>query len=128
MRPFLPAVALVALSFAMPVQAQDLEVGDAGAERDVQLVEWDGDFELLKTSRRLRVWRSHLAYRMEVDAEGQAIGCTIFNEFRRTYVNQKLCDVLTEHHTFAPARDASGTPVAGDYVAKISYMDLRERQ
>lgn len=94
----------------------------------VRLVEWDGDFELLKTSRRLRIWRSHLAYRMTVDAQGNATGCEITDSFRRSYVSETLCEILMEHHTFEPAHDESGAPVEGAYTARLSYMEMRERQ
>ncbi len=144
---FVPAALIAAMAFAPAAMAQDGHAGmdekmhseavgddlgdgaDAqqGQANEVRLVSWDGDFELLKTSRRLRVWRSHLAYQLEVDAEGKATDCKVFNEFRRTYVNEKLCEVLVNHHAFEPAHDASGQPVPSEYTARISYMDLRER-
>jgi len=135
------SIAVVALVSATPVLAQEAgdesvaanqmtASGDAaiGEVSPVQLVSWDGDFELLKTSRRLRIWRSHLAYTMTVDPQGQITGCTIADAFRRKYINDTLCDVLIEHHTFAPAKNEAGRPVQGDYAAKISYLELRNRQ
>ena len=55
----------------------------------------------------------------------KATGCEIEDEFRRTYVNQKLCSVLMKTHTFQPARDASNAPVPGSYSNSLSYMELR---
>lgn len=130
---FLAAAA--ALAFTPAVAASndgvDAHVENAAAAIDgpspVKLVAWNGDFELLKTSRRLRVWRSHLAYRMSVDAEGNATACELTEEFRSNYVNKTLCAVLMDHHEFAPALDESGDAVAGDYTARLSYLDIRER-
>nr|WP_298927139.1 hypothetical protein [uncultured Erythrobacter sp.] len=96
--------------------------------KPVKLVEFDGEFEVLKTSRRLRVWRSHLAYTIKVDADGKPTGCELTDGFRRTYVKKKLCDVLVKHHTFEPARDESDAPVEGTYTARLSYMDMRNAQ
>ncbi|MDY7098925.1 MAG: hypothetical protein SXU28_12365 [Pseudomonadota bacterium] len=93
----------------------------------VQLVQFDGGREFLKASRRLRVWRSHVAYTLSVDAQGKAVDCELTNAFRKTYVNQKLCDVLLKSHTFEPARTAENVPVEGVYTATLSYMDLREQ-
>lgn len=107
---------------------EGLELVSAEGATPVRLVSWDGDFELLKTSRRLRIWRSHLAYRMTVDAEGNATGCELTESFRRAYVSERLCDILMAHHTFAPAQDANGTPIEGSYSSRISYMEMRERQ
>lgn len=132
----LPPAMLAAFALAPSVAADDQteSVGDSqemvtsdGAS-PVRLVSWDGDFELLKTSRRLRIWRSHLAYRMTVDEEGNATECELTETFRRAYVSERLCDVLMAHHTFEPAHDESGAPVEGSYTARISYMELRERQ
>lgn len=93
----------------------------------VRLVSWDGDFELMKTSRRLRIWRSHLAYSISVDAEGNATSCELTETFRRAYVSQRLCDVLMEFHTFEPAHDAEGMPVEGTYSSRLSYQEMRDR-
>ena len=93
----------------------------------VQLVSWDGDFEFMKTSRRLRVWRAHIDYRMTVDAEGNATACELTEEFRRAYINKSLCEVLMENHTFAPATDETGAAVEGSYSSRLSYVEIRER-
>ncbi len=98
---------------------------DAGTP--VKLVEFDGEFELLKTSSRLRVWRSHLGYTITVDADGKPTDCALDDEFRRKYVNTKLCSVLLKHHKFEPARDEANEPVAGHYTNRLSYMALREK-
>lgn len=93
----------------------------------VQLVEWTGDWELMKTSRRLRVWRSHLAYRLTVDAAGEVTDCELTEKFRMRHVSMRLCDVLSQHHTFQPAHDDNGSPVEGSYSSRLSYMEIRER-
>ncbi|AWW74505.1 hypothetical protein CD351_08710 [Erythrobacter sp. KY5] len=99
----------------------------AGEATPVRLKEWTGDWELMKTSRRMRVWRSHLAYKLTVDAAGEVTDCEITEEFRMRRVSDRLCDVLSEHHMFEPAHNAAGAPVEGSYVSRISYMDVRNR-
>lgn len=129
-----------ALAFAPAVSAEDGAGNDdvgghveglSGASitdaTPVRLVSWDGDFELLKTSRRLRIWRTHVAYRMTVDAEGNVTSCELTESFRRAYISQSLCDILSEHHTFEPALDDTGTPVEGVYTAQLSYQEMRDR-
>jgi hypothetical protein len=106
---------------------EDLDVAQHTGATPVRLVSWDGDFELLKTSRRLRIWRSHVAYRMTVDSEGNVTSCELTESFRRAYISQRLCDILSEHHTFEPALDDSGMPVEGTYTAQLSYQEMRDR-
>ena len=122
-------LALGTLAMAAGAFAND----DAGVQRSVReatpvkLVEFNGGWEVLKTSTQLRVWRSHLNYTIAVDAEGKPTSCSIDDEFRRAYVNQKLCSVLVKTHVFEPAHDAAGVPVAGDYKNSLSYLELREK-
>ena len=98
-----------------------------GEASPVRLVEWTGDFELMKTSRRMRVWRSHLAYKLTVSAEGEVTDCELTESFRMRRVSDRLCDVLSQHHIFEPAHDADGAPVEGSYTSRISYVEVRER-
>ena len=126
----LPSLAILATALAIGTPAwadtasQDMA---PAAGTPVKLVEFDGGWELLKTSSQLRVWRSNLDYSIAVDADGKATDCAITDEFRRAYVNKKLCSVLVKSHTFEPARDATNMPVAGTYTGSVSYMDLRAR-
>lgn len=120
--------AAAALAFSPAVLANDTaEIVPASEATPVKLVEFDGGWEVLKTSSQLRVWRSHLGYKLTVDAEGKPTGCEITEQFRRAYVNKKLCSVLMKSHTFEPARDAADAPVAGSYSNSLSYMDLRAK-
>lgn len=128
--------AIAALALASAAQAENdgvdghvegIEVVVTDGAAPVRLVSWDGDFELLKTSRRLRIWRSHVAYRMTVDAGGNVTSCELTESFRRAYISQQLCEILSEHHTFAPAQDDNGTPVEGSYTAQLSYQEMRDR-
>lgn len=107
----------------------DAAVSDAApsAATPVKLVSWDGDFELIKESQRLRIWRTHLGFTLTVDAQGEVTGCELADAFRMPRINEKMCDILSEHHTFEPALDASGTPVEGSYSATMSYAEIRER-
>ena len=107
--------------------AEDAAAAATGEATPVQLVSWDGDFEFMKTSRRLRIWRAHIDYRMTVDAEGNAIACELTEAFRRAYVNKSLCDILMEYHTFTPATDGTGATVEGSYSSRLSYVEIRER-
>lgn len=123
------AAILFALGAAPAVQAGD-EAGDGTARskvKPVRLVSFDGQREFLKTSSRLRVWRDAVSYRLEVDAAGAPTECKLTEEFRMNYVNDKLCEVLLKHHTFAPAVDAAGVAVAGHYEGRLSYRELREK-
>lgn len=136
-RLFTLSAAAAALTLTPAVLAHDEGVHPHGAEDQVEaavgeatpvrLVSWDGDFELLKTSRRLRIWRSHVAYRLTVDAQGNATECELTEQFRMRRINETLCDVLLEHHTFEPAMDASGMAIEGSYEAQISYREMIER-
>ena len=91
-----------------------------------QLVDFDGAWAFLKASRRLRVWRPEVGFTMSVSADGKVTDCKLDNEFRKNYVNIKLCEVLVEHHTFKPAMDESNQPIAAVYHSKLSYKELRE--
>ena len=101
--------------------------GTAEGPSGVTLVEFDGGWEFLKISRRLRVWRPSVGFTMTVNADGQATGCSLDNAFRKKYVNLKLCEVLMDHHTFKPARDAQDLPVESVYHSSISYDELRAK-
>ncbi|MHA7818060.1 MAG: hypothetical protein ACX930_00255 [Erythrobacter sp.] len=120
--------ATAALALTPAAMAGDsVDTVEKTAETPVKLVSWDGDFELLKESRRMRIWRSHLAYTLTVSAEGKVTDCAFTDAFRMRRVSMVLCDILSEHHTFEPALDASGAPVEGSYSAEVSYMELREK-
>lgn len=125
----LSAAVLPALCMAPAALAND-DAGDGTARSKVQpvrLVSFDGGRELLKTSSRLRVWRGELGYTLDVDTAGTPTGCTLVEEFRMNYVNDKLCEVLLKHHTFEPALDASGTPVEGTYEGRLNFAELRKK-
>jgi len=98
----------------------------ANGAQPAKKVAFDGGFEFMKMSRRLRIWRPAVEFDMKVDAEGHATDCEVVNAFRKNYINMKLCEVVMDHHTFEPARDAQNQPVPGSYHAKISYAQLRE--
>ena len=122
------SAAAAALAFAPASGANDQAetVSDTAEVTPVKLVEFNGGWEVLKTSSQLRVWRSHLGYTIAVDAEGKPTECEIEQEFRRAYVNKKLCSVLMKTHTFEPARDATDAPVPGSFTNQLSYLELRE--
>ena len=90
-----------------------------------KMVNFDGGFDFLSTSRKLRIWRSSVQFDMKVDAEGHATDCQVVDRFRKNYVNMKLCEVVMDHYTFEPARDEHNQPVEGSYRASMSYADLR---
>ena len=123
------SAALAALTLTPAAMANDMDdAAPMASGSPVRLVEFDGEWELLKVSTRLRVWRSHLGYTRDVDADGKPTDCVIEDEFRRAHVNQKLCGVLMKHHTFEPARDGSDAPVPGTYSARLSYIEMRQNQ
>lgn len=125
----LSAFALTALA-AAPAALAEEKSGDGTARSKVKparLIAFDGERELLKTSSRLRVWRGDLAYTLEVDAAGTPTDCELTEKFRMTYVNDKLCEVLIEHHTFEPAQDDSGTPVESSYEGRLNFLEMRQK-
>ena len=93
--------------------------------KPAKMVDFDGGFDFLSTSRKLRIWRSSVQFDMKVDAEGHATDCQVVDRFRKNYVNMKLCEVVMNHYTFEPARDEHNEPVEGSYRASLSYADLR---
>lgn len=124
------AAAIAALALTPAVMAKDGDDRDAKTTVEgtpVKLVSFDGEQELLQKSSRMRIWRSHLAYKLTVDAEGNVTGCELTEKFRRAYVSRQLCKLLVANHTFEPARDASDQPVEGSYTNRISYVDLRAK-
>ncbi|MEQ8412197.1 MAG: hypothetical protein RIC51_03445 [Erythrobacter sp.] len=144
---FSPAAAVAALFVSPAFMAQHADAGANGATEveaeaeagtrtesepgpeagasPVRLLDFDGGWQFLKTSSRLRIVRPSIDYTLTVDAAGDVTGCELRHEFRRTYINERLCDVLIAHHTFEPAHDASGTAVAGSYSSRLVYADLR---
>jgi len=129
---FPPAAAAAAICLSPAVHAQDAEAeASAGSVQDegaspVKLVEFDGEWQFLRTSSRLRIMRPEVGYTLRVDAAGEVTECKLDNEFRRAYINKKLCAVLAKHHTFEPAHDASGAAVEGSYSSRLVYVDLRK--
>lgn len=122
--------ATVALIAAIPAHAGDGSRGDGTARSKVKparLIEFTGDREFLKSASRLRVWRGEVGYVLQVDEAGKPTGCEITDKFRRTYVNDTLCDVLLKHHSFEPAEDATGTAVEGSYEGRLNFLELREK-
>ncbi|MDJ0977348.1 MAG: hypothetical protein QNI87_02315 [Erythrobacter sp.] len=91
-----------------------------------KMVAFDGGFDFLKASRRMRVWRPAVELDMTVDTQGHASDCEVVNRFRKNYVNQKLCEIAMAHYTFEPARNAQNEAVEGSYRAHLSYEDLSE--
>jgi len=118
--------ALAALAMTPAAMADDTG-GTENEGTPVKLVSFDGELELLQKSSRMRVWRSHLAYTLTVDSDGNVTDCELAKPFRQRYVSMELCKLLSESHTFEPARDADDNEVAGTYSNRISYMDLREK-
>ncbi|GMN01724.1 hypothetical protein [Erythrobacter sp. MTPC3] len=120
--------AIAALAITPAAMAKD-ELTKASANmaaEPVKLVEFDGEWAVLKTASRLRIWRTHIAYTLTVNENGDVTGCAIDDDFRRAYVKQKMCSVLLKHHTFEPARDAADMPVAANYSARLSFQEMRD--
>lgn len=102
----LVAAGLAALSLPPATMAMDGEDVSAVAKEagtPVKLVSFDGEKELLQQSNRLRIWRSHLAYKLTVDAEGRVTGCELTEKFRRAYVSSQLCKLLVASHKIGRA-------------------------
>lgn len=125
----LSAALLLACASAPAALAND-EAGDGTARSKVKparLIEFTGDREFLKESSRLRVWRGEVGYTLEIDAAGTPTECELTEKFRMNYVNDKLCEVLIKHHSFEPAKDASGAPVGSTYAGRLNYLEMREK-
>ena len=123
----LSALALAAFASAPGLAGQTADEGSARSKvKPPQLVEFTGIREFLKESRRLRVWREEVGYTLRVDTAGHPTECELTQEFRRAYVNKKLCEVLLRHHSFEPAIDDSGAAVESTYEGRLSYLEMRE--
>jgi len=121
------AAATAALLLSPATMAQEAGAASGKSEASpVRLVSFDGGWQFLKTSSRLRIMRPAVDYTLTVDAAGEVTGCKLAHEFRRAYINERLCDVLVEHHTFEPAHDETGAAVEGSYSSRLVYVDLRE--
>lgn len=126
----LSAAVLIALASAPAAFAND-DAGDGTARSKVKparLVSFDGERQFLQTSSRLRVWREEVGFTLSVDQAGTPITCELTERFRMNYVNDKLCEVLLKHHTFEPARDASGEAVESTYAGRLNYLEMREKE
>lgn len=124
-----PLMVLALGAVCVPAVADDKGSDDGTARSKVKaprLIEFTGDREFLKTSSRLRVWRGEVGYTLEVDADGTPTDCKLANEFRMNYVNDKLCEVLLKHHSFEPAKDASGAAVESSYEGRLNFLEMRE--
>jgi hypothetical protein len=126
---FYPVLTFALAAVAAPVLADDAtDDGMAAAQaQPAQLIEFTGDREFVKTSQRLRVWRTEVGYTLAVDAAGTPTDCELADKFRMNYVNARLCDVLIKHHTFEPARDATGAAVDGSYEGRLNLVELRDK-
>ncbi|MDJ0642248.1 MAG: hypothetical protein QNJ15_05485 [Erythrobacter sp.] len=125
--------AFVLAPAAMADDADDGELIKAAATTEVaatpaKLVSFDGEKEFLKTSTRLRIWRADVGYTLTVSAEGEVTQCELTEKFRRAYINKSLCKVLTSHHEFEPARDASDMPIESQYTSRLVYLDMRNKK
>ncbi|MEL6878638.1 MAG: hypothetical protein AAGL68_11155, partial [Pseudomonadota bacterium] len=99
----LPA-AIAALFFASAALADDGKSDGAEIVTNVEteavpakLVRFDGGPKVLTASKRLRIWRSHLAYKLTVNEQGVPTECELTEKFRRKYVSVELCKVLIAH-------------------------------
>lgn len=125
-----PVLATIA-AFGAPALAGDTVsesiAGQADAKPAARLIAFTGGREFLKESKRLRVWRGEVSYRLDVDATGHATQCKLTETFRMSYVNDKLCGILLRTHSFEPAHDASGAAVEGTYEGRLNYLDIRQK-
>lgn len=125
-----PLMVLALGAVCVPAMANDQPSDDGTARSKVKparLIEFTGNREFLKASSRLRVWRGEVGYTLEVNATGTPTDCKLADEFRMTYVNAKLCEVLMKHHSFEPALDAAGAPVEGSYKGRLNYVEMQEK-
>lgn len=131
MKPALLFVFAALGAASAPLLAHD-DLQNSGTARSkvspARLIEFSGEREFLKASSRLRVWRGEVGYTLSVDAAGMPTECELADRFRMNYVNDKLCQVLLKHHTFEPARDASGAPIEGSYEGRLNFVEMREKE
>ena len=98
-------------------QDQREDIGPAPAF----LISFDGLNELAAAASRVGMLSQVLTYTLTVGPDGKPTDCEFNRKFRRKYVQIALCRPLMKHHTFEPARDASGAPVEGRYSATIDF-------
>ena len=89
------------------------------SEGPPRLIEFTGINELSAVANRQRMLGETLRYALQVADDGKATDCELSRKFRRRIVTISFCKVLLEHHRFAPARDAAGTPVPGSYEGSV---------
>lgn len=94
--------------------------------RPVKLVEFSGGEKVLKRAFRLRITRPTLNYTLDVAADGTPTGCKVIDRFRSKFTAVDLCrELMRDHHTFEPARNAAGEPVASRFTHQLDYAELR---
>ncbi|HWK41942.1 MAG TPA: hypothetical protein VNR60_08420 [Croceibacterium sp.] len=60
--------------------------------------------------------------RMMVGADGKPTACHIFSPSLSEALNKKICDLLMENATFAPAKDASGQAIASYWMGSPMFL------
>jgi protein TonB len=65
-----------------------------------------------------------LGYTLTVDAEGKVTGCSFSRDFRMVVTERDLCRAFARSFSFAPARDAVGKAVAGQYQGKVEIASF----
>ena len=90
----------------------------------------DGKFSVITPADYpAEAWRSGMegavGYELAVDAEGMVTDCTIVESSGFELLDAATCPIARERHTFDPARDENGNPVAGTFVA---YAEWQKRE
>lgn len=60
-------------------------------------------------------------FRLDVAPDGRVQDCTILGSSGYSPLDVTTCRLMTSRARFAPARDASGQPIAGTYEASIAW-------
>lgn len=61
------------------------------------------------------------AVRLDVNAEGRVVGCTVTTSSGNGELDTTACERLAERARFSPARDAQGRPIASVFAKRIRW-------
>ena len=67
-----------------------------------------------------------VAFRVRVGTNGRVSECTIVQSTGYGSLDRATCDALTLYGRFAPARDASGRAVRGEWSGRTLWTDIVE--
>jgi len=127
------AVSGVALLVSVPLAAEAQPPVAAAYSLSTAMADNPGASPLLTELKYERLYRrliqagmlsQVLDYTLAVDPEGKVTGCSFSRQFRMEFTQRELCRAFARSHSFEPARDAQGNPVASTFVSTIEVASF----